>query len=538
MQPEYVITSEHVWVGTDDAQADEALALAVAGGRVQAIAPRDQAEELAAGAPVEDWGDAFVCPGFHDAHMHAFHAALFPSELATEYAGASEEDCVAHLVEWTIGKRDDGSWLVSHGWRDNLWRPQHAPTRASLDQVFPNRPVAMYSGDAHTLWVNTRGLEELGITRDTEPPEGGSFDRDPVTGELTGVLREAAGMKYVARVLASFSIEQLCAIYRDFFQRLRAMGITSVCDMALSLIPGADSINPQVYERLLATDALPVRAHLFPCLSDDQSNLEELQARLTGPMLRAPGFKQFFDGVSSQHTAWCSEPYANPRFEGDCGRPTVAPERMRALVLAAAERGHSVRIHTIGDAAVHEAIDIFAEARARFGAPTQGRNTLEHVEDISPTDIRAMVEAGLVASVQPPHVTIDIKQPARDLGEWRAQRMWPFASMGRVGLPLALGTDAPVVPPTSTDVLYTAIARQSPELHQPEGGWYPEQRMSRADALRAYSLGSAMAVGRERELGALAPGMLADIAVWDTNFLTCSMDEVQEARCLTTHLGA
>ena len=109
MQPEYVITSEHVWVGTDDAQADEALALAVAGGRVQAIAPRDQAEELAAGAPVEDWGDAFVCPGFHDAHMHVFHAALFPSELATEYAGESEEDCVAHLVEWTIGKRDDGS---------------------------------------------------------------------------------------------------------------------------------------------------------------------------------------------------------------------------------------------------------------------------------------------------------------------------------------------------------------------------------------------------------------------------------------------
>jgi hypothetical protein len=100
------------------------------------------------------------------------------------------------------------------------------------------------------------------------------------------------------------------------------------------------------------------------------------------------------------------------------------------------------------------------------------------------------------------------------------------------------GTDAPVVPPTSTDVLYTAIARQTPELHEPAGGWYPEQRMSRADALRAYSLGSAMAVGRERELGALAPGMLADIAVWDTNFLTCSMDEVQEARCLTTHLGA
>ena len=537
MQPDFVVTSEHVFVGTPEAQADEPLAVAVADGRVQAVAPRAQAAELAAGAPVQDWGDAFVCPGFHDAHMHVFHAALFPSDLATEYAGESEEDCVAHLVEWAAGRHDDGSWLVSHGWRDNLWTPAQPPTRASLDQVFPDRPVALYSGDAHTLWVNTRGLEELGITRDTEPPAGGSFDRDPRTGELTGVLREAAGMVYVARVLSSFSTEQLCSIYRDFFQRLRGMGITSVCDMALSLIPGADSINPQVYERLLERGELPVRAHLFPCLGDDQANLEELQARLTGPLLRAPGFKQFFDGVSSQHTAWCSEPYENARFEGDCGRPTVAPERMRALVLAAAERGHAVRIHTIGDAAVHEAIDIFTEARERFGEPTQGRNTLEHVEDIAAADIEAMVRAGLVASVQPPHVTIDITQPARDLGEWRARRMWPFASMGRAGLPLALGTDAPVVPPTSTDVLYTAIARRTPDLHLPEGGWYPEQCMTRADALRAYSWGSAQAVGRAHELGTLAPGAWADIAVWDTNFLGCEDGAVQEARCLHSYLG-
>jgi predicted amidohydrolase YtcJ len=195
-------------------------------------------------------------------------------------------------------------------------------------------------------------------------------------------------------------------------------------------------------------------------------------------------------------------------------------------------------MHTIGDAAVHAAIDIFDEGYQRFGAPTQGRNTMEHIEDIQPADIARLRAAHVVASVQPPHVTIDLAQPARDLGEWRAQRMWPFAEMLGEGVELALGTDAPVVPPTSTDVLYTAVTRRTPQGHEPEGGWYPAHCLTRAQALRAYSLGGATAVGRNRELGSLEPGKLADIAVWDTNFLTCADDEIQRAVCLKTHLGA
>ena len=537
MRPDYVITSKRVFTGALGCDVSRPLALAVAKGRIVAVAPREEAQALAQGAEVRDWGDAFICPGFHDAHQHVFHAALFPSALATEYAGTSEEDCVAHLREWAAARPDDGSWLVSHGWREAFWTPSRVPTRASLDKAFPSRPVAMYSGDAHTLWVNTAGLRALGITNDTQPPAGGSFDRD-ADGRLTGVLREAAGMVYVAKVLSSFSLGQLCDIYRDYFRSLRSMGITSVCDMALSLVPGADGINPQVYEALEASGDLLVRAHLFPTLSDDQSNLEELQARYHGARLRAPGFKQFFDGVSSQHTAWCTEEYANPRFAGDVGRPTVAPERMRELVLAAAARGHAVRIHTIGDAAVHAAIDIFDEAYRRYGVPSQGRNTMEHIEDIQEGDIARLRESHVVASVQPPHVTIDLAQPARDLGEWRARRMWPFAGMVAEGVELALGTDAPVVPPTSTDVLYTAVTRQTPAAHEPAGGWYPGHRLSRAQALRAYSLGGAVAVGREAELGTLEPGRLADICVWDTNFLTCEDNQIQKARCLATHLGA
>ena len=532
---DFVITGRKVCTGGPGCEAARPLALAVAGGRIVAVAPREEAQALAQGAEVRDWGDAFVCPGFHDAHQHVFHAALFPSALATEYAGTSEQDCVAHLQKWAANRPDDGSWLVSHGWREAFWTPSIVPTRASLDAAFPNRPVAMYSGDAHTLWTNTAGLRALGISEDTQPPAGGSFDRD-ADGHLTGVLREAAGMVYVAKVLSSFSTAQLCDIYRDYFRRLRSMGITSVCDMALSLVPGADGINPQVYEALEASGDLLVRAHLFPTLSDDQSNLEELQARYQGTRLRAPGFKQFFDGVSSQHTAWCTEEYENARFTGDVGRLTVAPERMRELVLAAARRGHAVRIHTIGDAAVHAALDIFEEAHRLYGVPTQGQNTMEHIEDIQPADIARLRKAHVVASVQSPHVTLDLAQPARDLGEWRARRMWPFAQMLREGVQLALGTDVPVVPPNSTDVLYTAITRRTVKDHQPASGWYPEHNLTCAQALQAYSLGSAQAVGRAHELGTLEEGKLADLCVWDTDFLTCADDQIQQAQCLASYM--
>ena len=344
-------------------------------------------------------------------------------------------------------------------------------------------------------------------------------------------------MVAVAQVVGSFSTEELVGIYRDFFARLSSMGITGVCDMALSTIPGGDGINANVYEALLAAGELDVRAHLFPCLGDDLAQLEDLQARLTGEMLRAPGFKQFFDGVSSQHTAWCSEPYANPRFAGDAGRPTIEPARMRELVLGAAGRGHAVRIHTIGDAAVSEAISIFEEAHARFGRPTQGAHTIEHVEDIAAADIARMARIGLVASVQPPHVTIDCSQPDRDLGPERAARMWPFATFLRAGVPMAFGTDAPVVPPDPMEVLYTAVTRQHPSTHEPAGGWHAQERVSVADALRAYAAGSAVAVGRADELGTLEPGKLADLVAWDVDLLSCEPDELLGARPLATFVG-
>lgn len=536
---DYIVTSKRVFTSAVGDDAARPLAFAVVGDRIEFMGtPADAIAACAPGTPVLDFGDAFICPGFHDAHLHFFHTALGASPYLLMHMGESEAELVARTVEFAAGLPNH-AWVVTQGWRDYRWDPPVPPTKRSLDEAFPTRPCVMYSGDGHTLWMNTCALEALGVPRDSVPPQGGSYDRDE-NGELTGIIREAAAMELLPRCLEWLTEDDIARAYEDQMTRMAEQGITSICDMALMPHPGCDFIRDDVYEKLSREGKLTLRVHMYPTLLDDQSRLEDLQDRYAGdefPLLRAPGFKQFFDGVSSQHTAWLTEPYTNARFDGDCGRPTVPTDHMRELVLAAAERGHSVRIHTIGDRAIHEALDIFEEALAWYGASMQGRNTLEHLENLLPEDIDRLADLGVLASSQPGHITLDPGGPERDLGPERSRIMWPFATYTARGVEQAFGTDSPITAVTSMDVLYCAVTRQDPFTHEPSGGWLPSERISAADALRIYTAGSAAAVGREHELGQIAPGYLADFVVLDRDITVCDPEEIQSAQVLVTYVG-
>ena len=540
MRIDLIIESRNVFTGVGDVARPAAIA--VAGDRIVAVGSREDVRAFAleanagGGAPeVRDFGDALVVPGFHDSHLHFFHSAVYSSPLATMFLGESETDCVTRMQ--AFAKDRPNGWLLAQGWREYRWNPPVLPSKRSLDEAFPARPVALYSGDAHTLWLNSVALDELGLTRESVPPAGGSYDRDEA-GELTGIVREAAAMELMPQIMGSFTDEEVADAYRGFFAQLAENGVTSVCDMSLMAHPGLDFIRDDVHAALLEHGELTARVHLFPTLLDDMSRFEDMRARYTGPCLQAPGFKQFFDGVSSQHTAWVTEPYANPHVEGDCGRPTVDPEIMRRYVLAAAEQGFPVRIHAIGDAAIHAALDIFEEARAKFGPLPEGRrNCLEHLENFLPGDMKRLADLQVVAAVQPPHMTLDPGGPERDLGSERVPYMWPFRTLLDDNTVLAFGTDSPVVGVNSMDVLYSAVTRQDPGTHEPTGGWLHDERIGMAEALRAYTQGSAASAGRRSELGTLEAGKLADIAVLDRNLLACDADDIQKTKVLATFMG-
>lgn len=537
MSIDAVVMSSRVFTSAVGERAARPLAFALAGSRIVATGePGDITAAAPSSARVLDFGDRFICPGFHDAHVHFFHTAAYASPFVLQHMGISEAELVAKAQAFAA-TLPANAWVVTQGWRDYRWNPPVPPTKRSIDEAFPDRPCVMLSGDGHTMWVNSRALEALGITRDSVPPQGGSYDKDE-NGELTGIIREAAAMELQPHVLAWLTEAQFRQMYVDQMARMAEQGITSICDMSLMPHPGCDFIRDDIYEALQRAGRLTLRAHLFPTLLDDQSRLEDMQARYAeNPLIKAPGFKQFFDGVSSQHTAYLTDPYSNPHFPGDCGRLTISEPRMRELVLAAAERGHAVRIHAIGDGAIHAAINIFAEARDRYGAPTQGRNTLEHLENLLPDDIDRLREAGVLASSQPCHITLDPGGPERDLGLERSKVMWPFATYLARGVDQAFGTDSPITPVTSMNVLYTAITRQDPFTHAPTGGWLPSERISAADALRIYTAGSAAAAGRERELGCIAPGYLADFVVLDHDPLTIDPEQLQATKVFATYLG-
>ena len=527
-----IIVSNRVFTGMGDTA--QPLAIIIRGNHVfKAVSPDKKDAYIGPDTIVEDYGDAFICAGFHDSHMHVFHSSLYSSPLAEQFLGENEEDCVKRLEP--LARRRPTGWLLAQGWREYRWNPPVLPSKRSLDAAYPDRPVALYSGDAHTLWLNSCALETLGITCDSVAPAGGSYDTDE-TGELTGIIREAAAMELMPRIVASFTTEELLDAYRAFMHRLTQNGITSICDMSLMAHPGLDFVRDDLYAELEKRGELTVRVHMFPTLLDDMTRFNTLFETYQSPMLRTSGLKQFYDGVSSQHTAYLKEPYTNARFPGDCGRPTVPFDEMRSLVLKAAKGGFPVRIHAIGDEAIHEVLDMYAEAQETYGPLHSGFNCIEHLENFQPEDIDRLAQYDVVAAVQPGHITLDPGGPERDLGPERIKYMWPFAMYLEKGVTMAFGTDSPVVDIDSMSVLYTAVTRKDATTHFPEGGWQPQECISMADALRAYTYGSACAAGHDN-LGLIAPGMLADLAVLNRDLLG---EEIQSnpEKILDTHVVA
>ena len=536
MKPaDLILKSTRIFTAEPGENATMSGSIAIADGRIAFVGSDEEAAAyVGLETTVTDLGDAFVCPGFHDSHLHFFPSAMDRSPYVVFCEGTCPEDCVEALKQ-VEDMRPKDEFMLSYGWYHPLWDNPVLPTKDILDAAYPDRPVCLQSGDSHTLWTNSKGLEKFGITKDSVPPAGGVYQKDE-NGELTGIIQETAATALIPTMLA-FSEEETNAGIKQFLADLNAEGITSVCDVSLLAVPGGDFVRDDVYRALEERGDLTVRINMFPTALEDLSRARKLRDEFAdNDLLRSPGLKQFFDGVSSTHTAWLTEPYANAYFDGDCGSPVTDPERMRRIVLGAAEEGFAVRIHTIGDKAIHVALDIFEEAREKFG-PVRGQNGLEHLENLLPEDIARLAELDVSANCQPPHTVLDPNGIERDLGPKRAQWMWPYRSYLDKGVKFSFGTDSPVVDINSREVIYDAVTRQSPATGEPVGGWQPQERICAADAIRAYTLGSAIAAGRGDEVGSLAPGKLADIAVLDTDLTTCDPEDILRANVLATYLG-
>lgn len=499
----YLVKSRYIFDSV--AQSVFAGALEIKDGLVVAVHPWD---DYPKNLPIEAYDNQFIVPGFIDAHIHLFVSTLIHAGVLHHVSGAT----VASVAQQALDLPIVHGWKLGIGWYSSDFGQGIYPDKWSLDAVTGDIPTMLVSGDAHSVWFNSAALEALHITEEslTHAPSG---DRLRMNGVLSGVFGEAVAVHYIAQVLQPFH-SQITTLLPAYMQALNAMGITAVGDVALTGESADDLVYPKLYAA--CEPNATVRISYFPTMRHDIQRIIAKHQDQQSDMLQFGGVKQFFDGVTSSHTAFLKEPYATPFDANDCGGPLLPVVTMEELVFLASQHHIPIRIHAIGDRAIQLCLQQFQKALAVYPLPEGRYHTIEHLEVMDWNDLPLVAQSQVVVSVQPSHLLVGYETLDVEVGPQRAAHMFPFLAFKQAGATLAFGTDSPVVcGVTPLQSLYYAVARATTD-GLPAGGLMPEQALTLADALTAHTLGAAKALSRT-DIGTLSVGRQADFTVISRN---------------------
>lgn len=506
---------------TGDGIRDFSVLVFGADGRI--VATGD--ESLLDGIPEDrriDGGGRFVLPGLTDAHAHLYSQGVLTASLNL-MGTPSVEAAVEHIREYAASRRT--GWILGRGWNQVLWPVKEFPTAADIDAVVADRPVWLRRIDGHAGWANSNALEIAGIDADTPDPVGGKIVRDN-NGKATGVLIDNA-MALVEQHVPDPTRDEIRESYASAIDSLLALGITGVHDAGIS------KTEAEVYMSMADDGQLGMR--IYAMLSDTGANLDAFAEPIRAygnDYLDIASVKLYSDGALGSRGAAMIEPYDDD--PENRGLPFYTQEELDGFVRKANDKGFQVGIHAIGDLGNRMALDAFA--RAQDGKPSPLRNRVEHAQIIALDDIPRFSELGVIASMQPVHATSDMNMAEDRVGPQRIKGGYAWRRLLDSGAVIASGSDFPVELPDPFHGLYAAVARQDRE-GLPEGGWYRDQAMTRAEALRSYTLGAAYAAHQEERFGSLEAGKWADFIVIDRDYFTVPSDEIDDTRVLQTWVG-
>lgn len=496
-------------------------AVAIEGNRISAVG---QTKELLAEASnitqVIDAKGKLLLPGFNDAHVHFLDGGFSLSNVNLRDARTVEE--FIRRIGVQAAKTPAGKWITGGEWDHENWPGAPLPTRAMIDAVTPHNPVLLSRTDGHMALANSAALKLAGINRKSEDVPGGFIVRD-AAGEPAGVLKDAA-MDAVWRVMPKPSPDEKRAAARLATDYAARLGVTSVHDVL-----AGDAV--EIFRSLEDRGELKTRIYgMYPIARWEEA--AALPHRAAG-MVRTGAVKGFSDGSLGSATAWFFEPYLDdPK---NCGLPgdQMFPEgAMLQRVLASDQAKLQIAMHAIGDRANFEILNMFNAVTTAHG-PRDRRFRIEHAQHLRPSEIPRFGREQVIASVQPYHAVDDGRWCEPRLGPARLEGAYAFRSLLDAGAVLALGTDWVVAPLHPLLTVAAAVTRSTLDGKHPDG-WLPAQKITVAEALYAYTVGSAYAEFAENEKGTITAGKLADLVLLDHNIFSCKPEEIHQAQVVLT----
>lgn len=531
---------------TVDSTLPEAQAVAIRGDRIIAVGTTDQIDKYVGDeTEVIELEGRLVIPGFQDGHGHFMRVG--EAKMQLDLATPRNWGEIVTLVENAAREAKPGQLILGRGWHQEKWDrvPDGAveglPTHESLSRVSPENPVILVHASGHAAFANAKAMELAGITRNTENPSGGEIVHDR-NGNPTGALRETAqGLLNPVRAAANavLTAGELAARDRRVVQlaseELLKKGVTSFHDA------GSDFATIDMLKQLAETDSLPVRLYVMVRRESNEVMAEKLpQYRIIGAgnnHLTVRSIKKQIDGALGSHGAWLLAPYEDMPSTSGLVLETV--EDITEVARLAIQHGFQLNVHAIGDRANRETLDIYEKVFRDYPDKTDLRWRIEHAQHIDPADIPRFAQLGVIAAMQGVHATSDAPWVYVRLGAERARTgayMWH--DLMKSGAIVTNGTDAPVEDVSPIASFYASVSRRVADGLLPDGNvFFPEQRMTREEALRSYTLNVAYSAFDEDNSGSITVGKLADITILSDDIMTIPENEIPATEVVATIVG-
>ena len=485
----------------------------------------DDATRWMAARRIDAHGAALL-PGLIDSHGHL--ASLGDALETLDLRGMPSETAIAAKVREAAARHKPGEWIRGKAWDQNLFPAKQFPTAEPLNQAAPANPVFLSRVDGHAAWVNQKALDLADVNAATPDPPGGKIIRD-AQGRPSGVLVDRAQGLVGAQIPSPTLAEVERRLERGARECAR-LGLTTVHDA------GVDAQELEAYRALIAQHRLPLRVYAMLSVSEvpgDNALWREYQKKgpAIGAFLTVRSVKLYADGALGSRGAALLEPYSDE--PSNSGLLISSEAFLRKIAEEAVRAGFQVNTHAIGDRANRVVLNAYAAA---LGGLNDHRFRIEHAQVVAPSDFERFRQYSVLASMQPTHATSDMPWAEARLGPQRIRGAYAWRRFMSLGVALPFGSDFPVESPDPLWGIYAAVTRQD-HAGNPLGGWYPDQRLTREEALRGFTLDGAYAAFQEKDKGSLEPGKLADFVLLSNDIMQIPAADIWKVHVTLTVLG-